>query len=75
MQSTPMKPTRQMFIRWVKSTGWHPDGLEHILRQHDEEEFASVNVEAMYQAYCGGFRKGAKIQKDKHDTELTRRML
>jgi hypothetical protein len=71
----PLKPTRQMFIRWVKSTGWHPDGLEHILRQHDDEEFASVNVEAMYQAYCGGFRKGAKIQKDKYEDEINRRTL
>lgn len=64
-----------MFITWVKSTGWHPDGLEHILRTNTEEGFASVNVEAMYHAYCGGFRKGAKMQKDKHDNELNRRFL
>ena len=69
------KPTRQMFITWVKSTGWHPDGLEHILRTYDDKEFASSNIEAMYRAYCGGFRKGAKMQKDKHEDELNRRML
>lgn len=68
------KPTRFEFITWVKRTSWHPDGLDYVLRTYGDssDEFASANVEGMYQAYCAGYRKGSKAQKDKYDDQLNR---
>lgn len=56
---------RKMFIAWVKSTSWHPCGLEYVLEQDDAGMFASSALNDMFEAYCSGIRKGVKLQKAK----------
>lgn len=56
---------RKMFIAWVKSTSWHPCGLEYVLEQDDAGMFTSSGVDDMFLAYCAGIRKGIKLQKAK----------
>ena len=63
-----MKETelRKMFIAWVKSTSWHPCGLEYVLEQDDAGMFTSSGVDDMFLAYCAGIRKGIKLQKERN---------
>lgn len=56
---------RKMFITWIKSTSWHPCGLEYVLEQDSAGRFTSSGVDDMFLAYCAGIRKGIKLQKAK----------
>ena len=58
---------RQMFVKWLKATSWHPCGLDYILR--DVGDGFSEEVESIYQAYAAGIRKGMRIQKEKSNAK------
>lgn len=55
---------REMFVKWLKATSWHPCGIEHILRVDQFGEFTDP-VESIYQGYAAGIRKCMRIQKEK----------
>ena len=54
---------REMFVKWIKATSWHPCGLDYILR--DIGGGFPDEVESIYQGYVAGIRKGMRIQKEK----------
>ena len=57
--------TRKMFKTWVRCAMWHPYGVDEILQQETDGRFVSKDVEAQYEGYAAGIRKGIKIQKEK----------
>ncbi len=57
---------REMFVKWLKATSWHPCGVEYLITQdsYGGDRFGEP-IESIYQGYAAGIRKGMRIQKEK----------
>ena len=64
-----MKTDREMYKDWVRRATWHPYGVYELLEQYQDGRFVSQDIEAQFEGFCAGLRKGIKIQKEKSNAK------